>query len=330
MNMPSPLGFAIPTYRRPHFLDIALDSLVTEAAPLSAPIYVSDNSCDQHNAAVVSKWQARYPHIAHEINSCNLGIDGNVHQCIVRCPADYVHVIGDDDVLLPGFAAAALTEIERGRPAHIVCSYMYLANDFQPITGAGLLPADVPAGSLRSLLPGHGWTLGFIGAHIFNRQRFASGDADGIGSYFHHLIRLLQTVAPDERLGFVSRPLVGNRADDESTPTWSGDRLAVVFGLEKALGRAMASADYTPDQIRRMVQSARRHLGYTQFIRLLYWAAVAERSGNGSAFWASLRQLVSPGLYNGVHAVPRLLYRPLLGAIPLARRAKRQLQGSSQ
>lgn len=329
MTTNAPLGFAVPTYRRPKFLDIALDSIVAQAAPLAAPIYVSDNSCDQHNVEVVDKWRARYPRIIHEINANNLGIDGNVHQCIVRCPADYVHVIGDDDILLPGFAVAALSEIDRGRPPHIVCSYMYLANDFKPINGAGLIPATARVDSLRVLLPGYGWALGFIGAHVFNRDRFASGDADGRGSYFHHLIRILQTVGPDERIGFVDRPLVGNRADDESTPSWSGDRLAVVFGLEKALAGAMASA-YTPQEIRRTVRSARSQLGYTQFIRLLYWAAVAKKSGSESTYWASLHELVSPAMYQSVRAVPAALYSPLLGVIPIIRKAKRRLHGASR
>lgn len=323
----APLGFAIPTYRRPLLLDLALQSVVAQARLLAAPIYVPDNSCDRTNVEVVAKWKAVHPHIVHELNEDNLGIDRNVDRAIIRCPAVYVHVIGDDDVIFPGFAEHVLSVIDASAPGHIVCSYKYLSNDYRPITGKGVIPADRPLSSMRALLPRHGWTLGFIGAHVFRRDRFLSGSVDGFGTYFHHIVRLVSYLDPDEPLGFVGKPLVGNRADDESTPTWSGDRLAVVFGLERALAAAMQGR-YAKREIDDAVAATRRNLGYTQFFRLLYWAALAERSGNEEKYWASLERLVPTEQYKRVRSVPSGLYRPLLEAIPVVRRMKRWLEGA--
>jgi len=326
MNDVAPLGFAIPTYRRPAHLDLALESIVPQARPLNAPIYIPDNSCDQTNAAVIGKWRAVYPHIIHEVNEENLGIDRNVDRAIIRCPATYVHVIGDDDVILPGFATRVMAVISGMTPAHLICSYMYLSNDYRPITGRAIIPAQAPASSLRALLPVYGWTLGFIGAHVFRRDRFAAGAVDGFGTYFHHLIRLIRYLRPDEPLGFVAEPLIGNRADDEFTATWSGDRLAVVFGLEKAFAIAMRDG-YSTAEIDRTVATTRRSIGYLQFFRLLYWAALAERSGDGGRFWDSLSRLVPRTLYNRLRSVPQILYAPLLELIPIARRTKRYMNG---
>jgi glycosyltransferase involved in cell wall biosynthesis len=326
MNDTARLGFAIPTYRRPALLDLALQSIVAQAKALDAPIYIPDNSCDQTNVAVVGKWKDIYPRITHEINEENLGIDRNVDRAIVRCPATYVHVIGDDDLLLPGFATRVMEVISRMAPSHIVCSYMYLSNDHRPITGRAVIPAQGPASPMRALLPHYGWALGFIGAHVFRRDRFAACGVDGFGTYFHHLVRLVSYIEPDEPLGFVGEPLVGNRADDESTPTWSGDRLAVVFGLEKALAIAMLQR-YAQAEIERTVAVARRRLGYAQFVRLLHGAALAERSGQGGRYWDTLAQLVPRSRYRRLRSVPRIVYRPLLELVPIARRTKRYFQG---
>jgi hypothetical protein len=201
-----------------------------------------------------------------------------------------------------------------------------LSNDYQAITGRAIIPSFASGISLRAFLPAYGWTLGFIGAHVFRRDRFAACEADGFGTYFHHLMRLLRYVHPDDPLGFIAPPLVGNRADDESTASWSGDRLAVVFGLEKVFSTAMRDS-YSKEEIEQTVNATRRSLGYRQFFRLLYWAALAERAGDGRRYWDALARLVPRGRYARLRSVPQILYPPLMGLIPIARRTKRYVSG---
>jgi len=325
MSDVSILGFGIPVYRRPQLLDLALKSIVPQAQALSAPIYIPDNAGDNTNLDVIQRWQAVYPNITHILNAENIGIDRNVHKAITECPAEYVHVIGDDDIVLPGFAAQVMTLIDAKAPAHIVCNYLYLSNDYRPVSGKAVMESAGHTDSLRQLLPRQGWALGFIGAHVFRRARFIEGGVDGFGTYFHHLMRLVTAIGPDEALGFVAAPLVGNRADDESTPTWSGDRLAVVFGLERTLAAAMANR-YTEQEIEAMVASARAHLGYAEFFRLLYWAALAERAGGGPAYWTSLARFVPAARHARLQAVPGVVKAALLKAIPTLRRMKRRLK----
>ena len=316
------LGFAIPTYRRPALLDLALKSMVPQAKLLSAPIFISDNSCDQTNVAVVNRWKTVYPCITHHINNENIGIDRNVDQAITQCPAEYVHVIGDDDILLPDFATNVLATLDRSSPGHIICSYIYLANDYRSITGKPVIPANAKTDSMRSFVTEYGWTLGFIGAHVFNRKRFQSASLTGFGTYFHHLLRLLEYLDPDEPIGFVAEPLVGNRADDESTASWSADRLAVVFGLEEAFVLGM-NRSYEPSEIQASIDAARRDSGYTQYFRLLYWGALADAAGNAPQYWQSLKPRLHPTAYARLRAVPRFVYPLIRTMIPLVRRTKR-------
>lgn len=324
MNEFAPLGFSVPTFRRPELLDIALQSIVPEARPLRAPIYIPDNSCDQTNELVVRKWQGAYPLVIHEVNGENIGIDRNVDRAISRCPSTYVHVIGDDDLLMPGFASRVMDVILTMQPGHIICSYIYLSNSYKALTGNAVIRSDARVSSMRMLLPRYGWTLGFIGAHVFRRDRFVAGSIDGFGTYFHHLRRLLEYLDPDEPIGFVREPLIGNRADDESTPTWSGDRLSVVFGLERALAIAMRER-YTATDIDLTVAATRRYSGHARFLRLLYWAALAERGGDGEKYWNSLAQFVASTRHQRLQRVPHFVYGPLLTLYPMARRTKRYI-----
>ena len=322
MDAVDSLGFAIPVYRRPDNLDIALGSLVPEARAIEAPIYIADDSCDTTNVAVVEKWKRSYPKIIHEINSRNLGIDRNIDKAIAGCPAHYVHVIGEDDVIFQGFAEAVLGAIRTGSPGHVVCSYVYLTNSYGILSRRPVIPALHGPVSLRNMLPEHGWALGFIGAHVFHRGRYTHCDRDGFGTYFNHIVRIVSYLSPDERLGYVSTPVVGNRADDESTATWSESRLDVVFGLERAFASTM-QGQYTPAEVVRTVRSCRNHLGYVQFFRLLYWAALVERSGDYPGFWKSLSSYVSRPRYFALRSVPRFAYGTLRALMPVVRRVKR-------
>ena len=328
MNMQdiAPLGFGIPTYRRPELLDRAIQSIVEQVRDTSTPIYISDNSCDETNKAVVGKWLRTHANIIHQVNEVNVGIDRNVERAIERCPATYVHVIGDDDIIFPGFVTRVMQAIH-GAPPHVICSYLYLLNDYRITTGIPIIPTYGEKTSLRTFLPRHGWTLGFIGAHVFNRALFSAGTASGYGSYFHHIIRLVGYLEPDEPVGFVAEALVGNRVDDESTPSWSADRLNVVFGLEKALVGAMAGR-YKAEEVARTVEATRKFLGYTQFFRLLYWAALAEKTGNGERYWQDLKGLIEPIRYRRLRSMPRFLDESLTSLIPHVRRLKRSIRRS--
>lgn len=321
---PALLGFAIPVYNRPQLLDLALASLVPQAERIGAPIYFPDDSCGPANVEVVARWQRRYGGIVHEINAQNIGIDANIDRAIVRCPARYVLVIGDDDIVFPGLVDALLDVLRGESPPHILCSYLYLDNKHAPISGRPVLPASAHDQPFGRIVVEHGWSLGFIGAHVFCRERYRSCAASAMGSYFNHVAKLLAYLEPGERIPLVAEPLVGNRADDEGTPTWSGDRLNVVFGLERVLHRFMATR-YLPADIEAAVANARAHLGYAQTIRLLYWAALAEASGRGAGYWSSLESLVPSPVYRRLRCTPRPLLRALRWAFPLLRRIKRRL-----
>jgi glycosyltransferase involved in cell wall biosynthesis len=318
------LGFAIPVYRRPEMLDLALASVVPQAARIGAPIYITDNACDATNVEVVRRWRERFAGIVHEINETNLGIDGNVDRAISRCPADYVLVIGDDDVLMPGLVDAVASILAVARPPHIVCAYQYLDNRHRPITGRPVFAVGSASAAFRRVVVDGGWALGFIGAHVFERARYSACRHDAMGSYFNHLSKLIHYLGPDEEVSCIDAPLVGNRADDESTPTWSGDRLNVVFGLEITLRSAMRQAAYCPDEVEAAVRNARHRLGYAQSVRLLYWAALAEATGRGEGYWRSLEALL-PRRHRWLRRCPRPALRAIGALFPLLRQLKRRV-----
>jgi len=92
------LTIYIPTYKRDS-LDACLGSIVSQYNE-NLEIIVSDNDQDGYANNIAIKYR---DYIAeYSVRKQNIGCDGNCLYGIVSGSAEYVWVIGDDDVLLPG------------------------------------------------------------------------------------------------------------------------------------------------------------------------------------------------------------------------------------
>jgi glycosyltransferase involved in cell wall biosynthesis len=92
------LTIYIPTYKRKS-LDKCLESIVSQHRN-DIEIIVSDNDQDGFARDIVNKYKDYVTE--YSIRKQNIGCDGNCLYGITAGSADYVWVIGDDDVLLPG------------------------------------------------------------------------------------------------------------------------------------------------------------------------------------------------------------------------------------
>jgi glycosyltransferase involved in cell wall biosynthesis len=92
------LTIYIPTYRRDS-LDFCLNSIVSQTNS-DIEIIVSDNDQDGYAKEIVYKYNDYVSN--YSIRKQNIGCDGNCLYGITAGSGDYVWVIGDDDVLIPG------------------------------------------------------------------------------------------------------------------------------------------------------------------------------------------------------------------------------------
>lgn len=106
------LTIAIPTYNGAGTLQETLDSLVTQLQS-SVEILISDNASTDETADIVSKYQAKYPHIRYRQNPVNVGPMKNYDMCVEYALGEYVWLFGDDDKMSAGCIKKVLDVIRR-------------------------------------------------------------------------------------------------------------------------------------------------------------------------------------------------------------------------
>ncbi len=92
------LTIYIPTYRRDS-LDYCLDSVISQTNS-DVEIIVSDNDQDGYAGHIVYEYKDYISD--YSIRKQNIGCDGNCLYGITAGSGDYVWVLGDDDILIPG------------------------------------------------------------------------------------------------------------------------------------------------------------------------------------------------------------------------------------
>jgi len=92
------LTIYIPTYRRDS-LDACLNSIVSQFNT-NLEIIVSDNDQERYASNIVSKYKNYVTE--YSARKQNIGCDGNCLYGITAGVSEYVWVVGDDDIILPG------------------------------------------------------------------------------------------------------------------------------------------------------------------------------------------------------------------------------------
>jgi glycosyltransferase involved in cell wall biosynthesis len=111
------LSVCIPTYNRGHLLRVTLQTLlpqVKQAGDL-VEVWISDNASPDNTAEVVEESRALGP-LHYSRNTSNLGYHGNTVKLSTQLArGDYVWVLGDDDLLMPGTIRRILDTIQANR-----------------------------------------------------------------------------------------------------------------------------------------------------------------------------------------------------------------------
>ena len=105
--MPLLLSLCIPTFNRAALLEETLSSVLTQielARRDQIEIVVSDNASADETAAVVARFQAANPNLHWNCfrHVENKGADTNILQAVTLARGEFVYLVSDDDVLLPG------------------------------------------------------------------------------------------------------------------------------------------------------------------------------------------------------------------------------------
>ena len=97
------LTIGIPTYNRANQLDNAIRAIYEELSSLTqrVELLISDNNSTDNTFEVVNKWRKKLD-INYSKNQSNLGFDSNVDLVVKKANSNYILILSDDDILIPG------------------------------------------------------------------------------------------------------------------------------------------------------------------------------------------------------------------------------------
>ena len=316
------IGVCLPTYKRPDQLRQSVRSIIAAGQADAIPIFITDNSADSTNDAVIAELCAAYPHIVYEKNAENLGIDRNVQRCINLCDCDYAWPMGDDDRMLPEAISTLLPLLERDAPAFVAVNYSYVDENIEFILREKQFSQDQnTVKSSEAFFCEDAWAIGFLGSCVINKALWNQVRPDRyLDTYFAHVGVILEAIA-GRSVSLVAAPLILNRVGGADVFTWSGDAYGVFHGWAKLIG--LLEPVYGAEACRAATASFERGHGLST-LRFLF-AKRADRIYNLDIYHQFIRGSDKSRRYKlAAHLVARLPPLPFQGLRALLFLARRQ------
>jgi glycosyltransferase involved in cell wall biosynthesis len=110
------LAIAIPTYNRAALLADCLASVLPQAAAAGAEVVVSDNASTDGTQALLESLAKGHPCLRVFRNERNLGGRANIWLAPARATAEWVWMLGDDDLLDPVAIERVLAQLAAAPP----------------------------------------------------------------------------------------------------------------------------------------------------------------------------------------------------------------------
>lgn len=184
------LTIAIPTYNRCALLYQTLESVIGQRSE-EVEILVSDNASSDETEVMMRKY-SKEKNIRYYRNSENLGMDRNFLNCLQKARGEYVHLLSDDDILLPGAIKKILSLIDKEKPDYInLNSFTYSTQIFKLSERKPpriRLDDDVITCDKKIYMGYLGVYITYISATIIKRSNFLKIESPEkyFGTYFLH------------------------------------------------------------------------------------------------------------------------------------------------
>jgi len=236
MTFNTKLGICIPTYKRPDQLRACVQSIIRSGRAHQIPIFISDDSTDNTNVAVIQELQSDYPHIIHNRNAQNLGIDRNILKSVDICTCQYTWLMGEDDRMIPAAIPTVLAVLEKTGAdlPFIYVNYASVDETLKVVLHEQSLPLKQDQRETAEMFfETQAWSIGFIGACIVNHRLWETSHRElYLGSYFAHVGMIIEFLK-DRELYMIATPLVLNRCGTARIFTWSHTAFEVMYGWSR-------------------------------------------------------------------------------------------------
>lgn len=168
------LTIAIPTYNRADLLPRTLDSVFEQWNDM-VEVIVSDNCSTDNTRQVVLEYKKKY-NIKYYRNSKNGGMDVNFLNCIDKANGEYVQLLSDDDILLPGTIDKTIEIINQYQPTYLhLNSHFYNEKNF--VKKANLKPTiflkeDFISSDKNEIIDNLGIYITFLSSAVIKKSEY--------------------------------------------------------------------------------------------------------------------------------------------------------------
>ncbi len=214
-------SICVPTYNRASLLRQSLHSVLSQITPAmreTVEVVILDNASPDDTPAVVAQAQADFPDapVRYVRRPQNIGCDANFCDTPNQARGEFVYMVSDDDILLPGGVARLLELIEE-HPG--LDAYSLNVREFWDSPDEDSAPFfNKPDHILRGrdeILPPLNALLIFISCFAFRRENVLGRD---YAAYYNTNVAqaymFLDALAPGRGLYVSQRPYLARRADN--------------------------------------------------------------------------------------------------------------------
>ena len=317
------LSLCVPTYNRAALLDIALRAILCQLTPAMAglvEVVVLDNASPDDTPRVVEAAQADFPaaSVRYVRRPVNIGADANFCTASAEAAGEFVYLLSDDDVLLPGAVETLLTLIQKHPQLDaFALNVRPFIDDPHRDLGKPLaytLPED-------ALLPDRDAALSLLRMHItflsciaFRRTNVLGHDYTGrYGTVLAQAFLFLDVLAPGNGLYAVQQAYLARRDDNSG----GYDFFKVFITNFHPVLEYARTLGYSPQAVQHLLSN---HLEFLRYCILVFKTSGAIGTIRPN-YWDAMRRLrraygLNAGIVLplvGMMLLPRPLFRGIYG-----------------
>jgi abequosyltransferase len=219
--MPPLLSICIPTFNRKEHLSTSLEALFRELPPSLrsvVEVVVSDNASSDGTEGVLRELHAAHPEIRfrycrqHE----NTGATRNIEFLVGEAMGEFIYLLSDDDMVLPGAVASILAIIRENPGIRAICPKATPLVEQPDLVRSEetLIPAEVVADKNEAFVR-LGTMLTFLSAVVFRRLAAERFPQEAANSRFSHSFHFVDSIALAGGTAFVQRSCVAVRRNED-------------------------------------------------------------------------------------------------------------------
>ncbi|MHB1456390.1 MAG: glycosyltransferase family 2 protein [Armatimonadota bacterium] len=220
---PPLLTICIPTYNRYDLLRQGLQAIaqqMTEIPLDQVEIIVSDNASSDQTRQVIERFTQEYKDICLRYfrHPQTIKGDANIYGVTKLARGDYVFLVSDDDILLPGAISKILAEIRKRPGLGALCPNLYIFSADPGVVAPTLyhLEEDHWLVDYDQILESLGRWVTFISCVIFRRENVKRRDyTDKTMTPFPHSYLFLDILKNEHGCLIIEQPCLAVRANDQ-------------------------------------------------------------------------------------------------------------------